>query len=62
MFEAALSEKVLVNMIANGTSNGHLERLCAVCKAKFYQLSSLNEEDEAVVGVRKCPVYSSIQL
>ena len=31
------------------TSNVHPEKLCAACNAKLYRLSSLNEEDEAVV-------------
>ena len=49
LFEAVLSEKVHVNLAANNTSNVHPKKLCAACNAKLYRLSSLNEEDEAVV-------------
>ena len=52
LFEAVLSEKVHVN-IANDTPDVHPQTLCAACKAKLYRLSSLNEEDEAVVGIKK---------
>ena len=54
LFEAVLSEKVHVNL-ANDTPDVHVhpEKLCAACKAKLYQLSSLNEEDEAVVGIKR---------
>ena len=30
-----------------------MEKLCAACKAKLYWLIILNEEDKAVVGVKK---------
>ena len=50
LFEAVLSEKVHVKIALNtDTSNVHPEKLCAARNAKFYRLSSLNEEDEAVV-------------
>ena len=54
-FEAVLSEKVHVNIGANDTSNVHPKTLCAAWKAKLklYRLSSLNEEDEAVVRIKK---------
>ena len=51
LFKGVLSEKVYVN-ISNDTTDVHPEKLCAACKAKLYQLSSLNEEDEAVVGIQ----------
>ena len=44
-----LFEAVLRNIAANDTSYIHPEKLCAACNAKLYRLSSLNEEDEAVV-------------
>ena len=49
LFEAVLSEKVHVNKTASDASNVQLQKLCAACNAKLYRLSSLNEEDEAVV-------------
>lgn len=49
LFEAFLSEKVCVNITANDSSNVHPEKMCAACNAKLYPLSTLNEEDEAVV-------------
>ena len=51
LFKGVLNEKVYVN-ISNDTTDVHPEKLCAACKAKLYRLSSLNEEDEAVVGIQ----------
>jgi len=51
LFKGVLSENVYVN-ISNDTTDVHPEKLCAACKAKLYRLSSLNEEDEAVVGIQ----------
>ena len=48
LFEAVLIDKVHVN-IANWYNYVHPEKLCAACRAKLCQLSSLNEEDEVVV-------------
>ena len=56
LFEAVLSEEVHVNIAANDTSNVHSETWCAACKAKLhqlYRLSSVNEEYDAVVGIKK---------
>ena len=50
LFEAVLREKVHVKIALNtDTSNVHPEKLSAARNAKFYRLSSLNEDDEAVV-------------